>query len=47
MGAFSVERLNDYAHLQELKTANYGEWGLFAEEDAYLLRASLAHEGIA
>jgi len=37
-GAFSVVRLNDYTHLQELKTNNYGEWGLFAEPDAYLYK---------
>lgn len=32
---FCIERLNDYSHLQELKTANYNEWGLFAEPNAY------------
>lgn len=36
-GVFRVERLNDYAHLRELNTKSYKEWGLFAEPDAYLL----------
>ncbi|MDO5154033.1 MAG: histidine phosphatase family protein [Eubacteriales bacterium] len=37
---FFIERLNDYAHLQELKTSNYQEWGLFAEQDAYIYKCN-------
>lgn len=33
---FAVDRINDYSHLQELETANYKEWGIFEEVDAYL-----------
>lgn len=36
---FVIDRFNDYSHLQELKTANYKEWGIFAEPDAYLLNS--------
>lgn len=37
-GLFCVERLNDYAHLKELKTDSYPDWGIFAEPEAYLLK---------
>lgn len=32
----AIERLNDYSHLKELKTANFEEWGLFAGANAYV-----------
>lgn len=36
-GAPFVPRcINNYAHLQDLRTANYEQWGLFAEPEAYL-----------
>lgn len=43
--AFSVDRLNDYTHLQELKTSNYNEWGLFAAPDAYLYKCGTNYVG--
>ncbi len=30
---YQVIRLNDYSHLEELKTAGYENWGLFAKRD--------------
>lgn len=44
---FLVERLNDYAHLQELKTANYPEWGIFVRQDAYLSAGNPIEERVA
>lgn len=38
--SFRVEKLNDYSHLKELGTSNFKDWGLFAEEGAYLNRVN-------
>lgn len=36
-GCFLIDRLNDYTHLQELGSVNYTQWGIFAEQEKYLL----------
>lgn len=36
--SFIVEKLNDYAHLRELETENFKEWGFFAKQDAYITK---------
>lgn len=36
-GCFLIERLNDYSHLQELGSDNYTQWGIFAQQEQYLL----------
>lgn len=33
---YQLVRLNDYSHLNELKTAGYEKWGLFAERDYWI-----------
>lgn len=36
-GCFLIERLNDYSHLQELGSDSYTQWGIFAQQEQYLL----------